>query len=238
LRGVTGGLQSSQGHSWPLFANACKCCLCCCAGTATAAVSKTLLRLASCVWPVTTTESAAVLGLLFLSKTGQTLQDFAGLTEQQWSSVEVVVKLGGGGSSITSAKWQQEHKHLHRCNSSSVSLTLPLEVRLLTPCPVAEPLGFCCRGVQKSLPTPLENTSGLSPLGLCLPVCLWYCVVLPLGLQQDMRVTCPCSLRPIQSLSEKLGQFPPKPPFTWLAPHSSCHSLKHSPPQQMGGLAL
>jgi hypothetical protein len=35
----------------------------------------------------------------------------------------------GGGSSIAAVKWQQDHKHLHRCNSSSVSLTLPLEVR-------------------------------------------------------------------------------------------------------------
>lgn len=70
--------------------------------------------------------------------TGQTLQDFSGLSEEQWASVEVVVKLGGGGSSIAAAKWQREHKHLSRCNSSSVSLTLPLEVNMNTP-PGPEP---------------------------------------------------------------------------------------------------
>lgn len=58
---------------------------------------------------------------------GQTLQDFSYLSEEQWASVEVVVKMGGG-SSMAAVKWQKEHGHLHRCNSSSVSLTLPLEV--------------------------------------------------------------------------------------------------------------
>lgn len=60
---------------------------------------------------------------------GQTLQDFAALSADDWASVEVVVKLGGGGSSQAAAKWQAEHKHLQSSNSSSVSLTLPLDVR-------------------------------------------------------------------------------------------------------------
>lgn len=80
-------------------------------------------------------EVATAINATLLLLAGQTLQDFAGLSEEQWASVEVVVKLGGGGSSIAAAKWQQQeqHKQLSRCNSSSVSLTLPLEVNMNTP---------------------------------------------------------------------------------------------------------
>lgn len=58
---------------------------------------------------------------------GQAMSDLQHLSEQDWASVEVLVKLGGG-SSAAQAKWQASHAHLHRCNSSSVSLTLGLEV--------------------------------------------------------------------------------------------------------------
>ena len=58
------------------------------------------------------------------------------LSADDWASVEVVVKLGGGNSSQAAAKWQAEHKHLQRSNSSSVSLTLPFNVR-------GEPLLVC-----------------------------------------------------------------------------------------------
>lgn len=84
--------------------------------------------------------------------TGQTLRDFCHLSDADWASIEAVVKMGGGASTKaavaahqaqqTAQQHQQEqqqqeadeqqmqsdHSHLHRCNSSSVSLTLKLEV--------------------------------------------------------------------------------------------------------------